>query len=468
MKSKSIVLSLVVSMVLTNAVLAGDLTNIRGIGMAKTMNAVSTETDALGINPANIAIPDIGKFTLSLAPLGVMLNTELFSYSVYSDYFTGMPGPDNKRISRPLTEQDKNTILSDMHDPARTNIRLEAILFGFTFQHPVVGGIGFAVTERAGASIALSKDFFRMAAFGLDSMGSQYKFDGTDFSAWWYREYNISYGRKLPFKPRFVKDLYAGISIKILRGYGVFQTERQNSSFGNLPVGTDQYILSGNSDFLTRRSGADFFRKDSAKTKYSLFSDPAGKGVGFDIGFSSEIRNGLRIALSVTDIGSITWNKNVYESTGGGHIDVSGIFGALGDTLENAMKGSTQAGTSFKTALPTTLRLGAMMDAKQFPFFKFIPGKLLIAFDYTQGLNKSLGNTTAPRFSLGVEYRVIRFIPIRTGLAVGGGEGVRWAFGTGFNSYYFSLDLATQNIGILFIPKSFQMVSFSLGMKIRV
>jgi hypothetical protein len=94
-----------------------------------------------------------------------------------------------------------------------------------------------------------------MAAFGLDSMGSQYKFDGTDLSSWWYREYALSYGRKLPFKPRFVKDLYAGISIKFVRGYGVFQTDKQNSNFGNIPVGADQYVLRGNFDFLTRRSG---------------------------------------------------------------------------------------------------------------------------------------------------------------------------------------------------------------------
>jgi len=467
MKSKSLVLSLVFFIIQINVVSADDLSNIRGIGMAGTMNAASTETDAIGINPANTAIPDIGNFTLSLAPTGVMVHTELFSYNIYTDYFTGVPGPDGKRIARNLTEEDKNTILSQMPDLPRTNTRLEIMWFGLTFQYPNIGGIGFAVIERVGASIALSKDFFRMAAFGLDSMGSQYKFDGTDLSAWWYREYALSYGRKLPFKPRFVKDLYAGISIKFVRGYGVFQTDKQNSNFGNIPVGADQYVLRGNFDFLTRRSGVDLFN-DSSHAPFSLFPDPAGKGIGLDIGLSSEIRDGLRIALSMTDIGSITWDKNVFESAGGGHVDVSGISGAMGDTLKNAVKGSTLAGTSFKTNLPTTLRLGAVMDTKQFPFFKFIPGKLLLAFDYTQGLNNSLGNTTIPRFSLGVEYRLIRFIPIRTGLAVGGGEGTHWALGTGFNSHYFSLDIATENFGMFLIPKSFQMVSFSFGMKIRV
>jgi len=468
-KSKFIVFSLVLSFGLMQLVYAGDFSNIRGVGMGRTMNAASTGTDAIGINPANIAIPDIGKFTLSLAPIGVMVHTELFSYGTYMDYFTGVAGPDGKRISRPLTEEDKNTILSPMPDLPRTNTRVETMWFGLTFQHPVIGGIGFAVIDRLGASVALSKDFFRMAAFGLDSLGSQYKFDGTDLSAWWYREYTLSYGHKLSFKPRFVKDLYAGISIKFLRGRGIFTTDRQNSSFGNYPTGSDQYALRGNFNFLTRRAGVDFFGDTSnSSIKDILFSDPAGKGIGFDIGISSEVRSGLRVALSMTDIGSIRWDKNAFESTGGGLVDVSGIYGAMGDTLKNAVKGSTKALTSFKTTLPTALRLGAEMDAKQFKFFKFIPGKLLLAFDYTQGLNNSLGNTTIPRFSLGAEYRVIRFIPIRTGLAVGGGDGVHWALGTGFNSHYFSLDIATENFGMFFVPKSFRMVSFSLGMKIRV
>ncbi len=468
MKSKSIVLSLVLSFVLTYSIFAGDLSNIRGVGMGRTMNAVSRGVDALGINPANIAIPDQGNFNLNLAPIGGRLSTELMNYGIYEEYFTGVDSA-GKRWPKRLETSDEDKILSQMPELPRTNTRLEIMWFGLTFQHPVIGGIGFAVIDREGASTTLSKDFFRMAAFGLDSTGSQYKFDGTDISAWWYREYNLSYGRQLPFKPKFVNDLYAGISIKFLRGRGVFTTDRQNSSFGNYPTGSNQYALRGNFDFLTRRAGVDFFSDTSKSSiKQILFSDPAGKGTGFDIGISSEVIAGLRVALSFTDLGSITWDKNVFESAGGGSANVTGILGDMGDTLKNAMKGTTRPGASFKTSLPATLRLGAMMDTKEFPFFKFIPGRLLLAFDYTQGLNESLGNTTTPRFSLGVEYRLIRFIPIRTGLAVGGGEGVHWALGTGFNSQSFSLDIATENFGMFFIPKSFQMVSFSMGMKIRV
>lgn len=468
MKSKSIVICLTLLTVYFTTT-AGDRSNIRGMGMARTINAASRATDAIGINPANIAIPDVGMFTLSLAPAGVMARTELFSLDVYKEYFTGVPGPNGDRVAKFLSEEDKNTILSQMPDLPRTKAGLELMWFGLTFQHPVVGGIGFAIIERLGTMNIISKDFFRFAAFGLDSLGSDYKLDGTGFSSWWFREYNLSYGRKLPFKPNFVKDLYAGISFKILRGYGVFTTDRQNSSFGNYPIGADQYGLRGNFDFLTRRAGVDFLNgDDSSNQSFTLFPDPAGKGFGVDFGFSSEVIAGLRVALSVTDLGSIKWDRNVFESAGGRSVNVTGILDDMEDTLKNAVKGTTNPGAPFKTSLPATLRLGATMDTKEFPFFKFIPGRMLLAFDYTQGLNKSLGNTTIPRFSLGIEYRVIRFIPIRTGLAVGGGDKVRWALGTGFNSHYFSLDLATEHFGMIFMPRSFQMASISLGMKVRV
>lgn len=467
MKSKIIISLISIYLIFGFLVLAGDRSNIRGMGMARTINAVSQSTDAIGINPANIAISDGSMITLSLGPTGVMARTELLSLDVYKKYFTGIPGPNGKRIAKTLTEEDKESILSQMPDDPRTKFGAEVIVVGFTFRHPVVGGIGFAWIDRAGFMGIMSKDFFRFAGYGLDSLGSEYRFDNTNFSTWWFREYNISYGRKLPLKLDFVQDLYAGISFKIIRGYGVFITERQNSIFGNYPIGMDQYVLRGNIDFLTRRSGVDFFGKDSSK-KFELFPDPAGKGFGVDFGFSSEVVTGLRVALSFTDLGSITWRKNVFETAGGGPFNANGVLDEMKDTIETAFKGTTLPCEAFKTSLPATLRLGAVLNAKRVPFFKPVPGKLLIALDYTQGLNKSLGNTTIPRFSLGVEYRVIRFIPFRTGLAIGGGDMVRWAFGTGFNSPYFCLDIATEHFGMVFMPRSFQMISFSIGMKIRV
>jgi hypothetical protein len=294
-------------------------------------------------------------------------------------------------------------------------------------------------------------------------------FDGTEVSAWWYREYNVSYGRKLPVDVKFLKDLYAGIGIKFIRGYGISQPENQKSSFGNYPdpVNPSQYTLRGTIDFLTTHAGVDFMNGNS-DASFTLFPDPVGKGTGFDMGLSGELINGVRVALSVTDIGKITWDRNVIESYGSGSINITGATNNLEDTLKSIFKGKTRPGEVFNTYLPTALRLGFATEASNIQVLKFLPGKLILAFDYLQGFNESLGNTTKPRFSLGTEYHVFPVLPVRTGLAFGGGDKVRWAFGFGLDLHYVSLDFATDNFGMVFIPKSFQTLSFSFGMKVRV
>jgi hypothetical protein len=468
MKSNLSVLTIVLFSVVLHKVIAGDLSNIRGIGMGRTMNAASRGVDALGINPANIAIPDQGNFNLNLAPTGIRVSTELLTYGLYKEYFTGVDSV-GKRWAKRLEPADINNILSQMPDLPKTRIEVESMLLGASFQHPLVGGIGFAIIEHAGTAMTLSKDFFRMAAFGLEPAGSVYIFDGTEGSAWWYCEYNVSYGRKLPVDIKFLKDLYAGIGLKIIRGNGISQSINQKSSFGNYPdpANPTQYALRGNIDFLSTHAGADFFNELS-DAPITLFPDPVGKGAGFDIGLSGELINGVRVALSVTDIGKITWNKNIIESYGPGETNFTGASSNLEDTLKSMIKGKTRPGESFDTYLPTALRLGFATEASEIPYLKFLPGKLILAFDYLQGFNESLGNTTKPRFSLGTEYRVYPVLPLRTGLAFGGGDKVRWAFGFGLDLHNFSLDFATDNFGMVFIPKSFQTISFSVGMKVRV
>jgi hypothetical protein len=467
MKSNLGVLSIILFSIFLHTALAGDRSNIRGEGMGRTINAVSRGIDALGINPANIAIPDQGNFNLNIAPTGMRVSTELLTYGLYKEYFTGVDSV-GKRWAKRLEPADIDKILSQMPELSKTRVEAEMMLGGVSFQHPLVGGIGFAIIEHAGAVTTLSKDFFRMAVFGLEPAGSVYAFDGTDATAWWYCEYNLSYGRKLPVDIKFLKDLYAGIGIKFIRGYGISQTIKQKSSFGNYPdpANSTQYALRGNIDFLTTHAGADFMNKDS-HTSFTLFPD-VGKGTGFDIGLSGELINGVRVALSVTDIGKITWDKNVIESYGSRSINITGDFSNLEDTLKNIVKGKTRPGEAFDTYLPTALRLGFVTEASEIPGLKFLPGKLILAFDYLQGFNESLGNTTKSRFSLGTEYRVFPVLPLRTGLAFGGGDKVRWAFGFGLDLHYFSLDFASDNFGMFFIPKSFQTVSFSMGMKVRV
>ena len=315
------------------------------------------------------------------------------------------------------------------------------------------------------------KEYMKMLLFGLDSTGSQYSFDGLDVGAWLWREYSFGYGGRFPWKPRFLDELYGGIAFKIVRGYGVFDTARYTSSVGIVPDVNSQFQAELNFDYLFRRSGVallDSALQDKESPPFSITPDPAGRGFGFDIGFTG-LWHGVYFSASLTDVGSISWDQNVVETYGKYDLTVANPFQQSGkDSIEAAVKGKNRPGDSFSTSLPTKLRFGGAFYADSVDFLHWLPGRMLIEFDYTQGLNTSLGNSTFPRLSLGVEYRLIPLLPLRTGLSLGGGTGFRWAVGFGFDFRYVNFDFGTENIAVLFAPNSFDMFSFGANLRILI
>ena len=473
MKTTRILSIVIFVMVLAHSASADDRLGMRSMGMGRAAVAASRGIDAIGVNPANIAIQDVGHFNLSLIQSSFRVSTELFTYDIYQKYFTGKDSVDaqgkKSRVQYPLTDQDKADIRSQLPDNPVTRMNLELMDAGFSLETSVLGGIGFAIIEHAGIRMDFSRDYFEFFLQGLPS-STTYTFNGTSFEAWWYREYNFSYGRKLPVSIPFLKNLYVGAGVKLIQGFGIFETTKNNASIENKSALNDTSTASiiGKFDFAGERAGVDFFNNDSTTISPKPFPTPVGRGTGFDIGVSAEFFNGLRMGISVTDIGKITWDKNIIQTTGGGQITFTGYTAAIQDSVKHILKGKNSPGEGFSTSLPTIVHVGVTAQSDELPFLRFLPGRLLLAAEYAQGLNESLGNTTKPRVSLGAEYRIIPLLPLRSGLLVGGGDQLRWAFGFGFDFRYLSLDFATDNFGMFFTPKSFQVFSISMGLRIRV
>jgi hypothetical protein len=453
---------------------AGDRSNVRGVSMARTFVVDSRSVDCLGINPANLALDDRLPFTLALPSVGVRLSSELINYDAYNNYFTGVPDPQNpgKRIQKVLTQQDKNDLLGLFPDNGSTRADLEANIVGLSIQMGRIGSLGFDITEHIGTRLDLPKEYMKVFLFGFDSLGSNYNFNGTSASAWWWREMNFSYANRLPWQLPFVHDVHFGVGFKIVKGYGVMVTDHYKGSIANNVVSGNQYELQAAFDFLTKRSGTNAFGTDSsnkATFDFKPFPDPAGKGTGFDLGLNGMIGDKLRFGVSLTDIGKITWDQNLIETYGSYNATLTDPFNtAQQDSLKTGFKGSNRPGSSFTTALPTKLRVGVAFQTKDMPVVRYIPGNMLMEIDYNQGLNNSLGNSTIPRVSIGTEWRLIPILPLRTGITLGGGDQFRWAFGFGLDVWVISLDVGTENFGMLFSPSSFSMFSIAAGLRIRV
>ena len=460
---------------ISSIVSAGDRSNVRGISLARTYVVDSRSVDALGINPANLALDDRLPFTLALPSVGVRLSSELINYDAYNNYFTGIPDPQNpgKRIQKVLTDQDKNDLLGLLPDNGSTRADLEVTSLGMSIQLGRIGSLGFAITDHIGVKLDIPKQYFKVFLFGFDAQGSNYNFDGTSASAWWWRETNFSYANKLPFELPVLGNIRFGVGLKLISGYGAMLTDHYNGTLSNNVVGGNQYQLQAAFDFLTKRSGSSVFGTDTSTNKskfdFKPFPDPAGKGTGFDLGLNGEIGDNFRVGISITDIGKITWDQNLVETYGAYNATLTDPFDSTQqNSLKNGFKGSNRPGTSFTTALPTKVRIGAAFQTKDMPILHYLPGNMLMEIDYNQGLNNSLGNSTIPRVSLGTEWRLIPILPLRTGITVGGGDQFRWAFGFGLDIWVMSLDVGTENFGMLFSPKSFSMFSFAAGLRIRV
>jgi hypothetical protein len=193
---------------------------------------------------------------------------------------------------------------------------------------------------------------------------------------------------------------------------------------------------------------------------------PVGSGLGFDIGVSAFLLNSVRVGASVTDIGSMTWDKYTKSISGKANINV--VLNQAGqDSLTNAFKGETKDTTSFSYSLPTALHIGGEIRVDE--VLTAFPFRWTVAVDMHLGFNNVAGNTTTPQFAIGTELDPLAgWLPLRTGIFLGGRERFAWSAGFGIHlANTLDLDFATQSIALLTNPESFRIGSFVMGMRMR-
>jgi hypothetical protein len=62
---------------------------------------------------------------------------------------------------------------------------------------------------------------------------------------------------------------------------------------------------------------------------------------------------------------------------------------------------------------------------------------------------------------------LLSFLPIRSGISFGGTDRMNYAFGFGLNFGFFDLDVATENMELLWSPDDFSHASIAVGTRFR-
>jgi hypothetical protein len=448
----------------------GDKLSPRTIGMGRTFTALSRGLDAVGTNPANLALDDRNAtVTLDIMPVGFNIGSDFLNLKIYNDFFTGMEDPANPggdRIAKPLSAADKKEILGLFPGGiGRTQFGMEIAPIGLSLQ---IGrfGFGLAPSAQVAMNLDLSEDYLKFLLNGFEENGSVYRFNGTAVNASATVGANASFAYLLPFEAYNISDIAVGFGVKYLVGLAFVTTDRYDATIQSLvykssgPNGTeviDSMHINGTFDFLQYTSIMD---PDEP--------GPVGSGMGFDIGVNATILNAFQVGISVTDIGSMTWDKNTKAITGKSSFSITQLGDeANQDSLANAFKGETKDTSAFEFALPTQLHFG--VAARVDEIFSAIPFRWTVAMDLHLGFNEAAGNTKIPQFAIGTELDPLAgWLPLRTGIIIGGRERFAWSAGFGIHLLNtFDLDFATQSIAILTNPEGFRNGSFTMGMRLR-
>jgi hypothetical protein len=441
---------------------AGERTDIRGMGMARTFTASTHGLDAAGINPANLVTGHDGFMTLGLLPVGLHVGSDFLTYDLYEKYFTGVD-TDSGRVGRYLQDGDKQDILSAFPSglgtlAADVEVRPIGLLLNLGF-----GSIAFTMTEHVSSSLAIPQQYAQFLLYG-NTPGSMYDFSQTHFAASWTREYGMSFGMRLP-DIAFASNVTGGFGVKLVHGYAYAELDRFQTSLSTSTSG----VLRGVLDLHARTSRIDALTEDGSDD-FNPFPAPAGTGIGIDFGMAGDLTEFLRFGISVTDIGSMQWTRNVEEVIADSSIIVDDpLDGEQRDGVEDAVNGRSQDGEAFGTSLPTTLRIGVAIELHKVPFFKkFVYGEMTLACDYNQGFARTMRSTRNPRLSVGMEYRPWGFLPLRSGLSFGGTDHFNVALGFGLHLGPFELDLASENMNWLFSNGSLSYGSAAVGMRLNL
>lgn len=437
------------------------VTDARSMGMGKTANATSQGVYSLGINPARLVKTEERIDFVTALPLphvSVSAGTNFITINDINYYFDGKTYSDN----------DKRNLNSLFNNGGLINGDCSFTLLSFAIRlKPSIGAFAFSINDVVDGNFTVPRAVSSVLLNG-NPENSSYSFDDTKLRGWWIRNYSLSYAKKIDEVKTSVFDkLSAGISIKYYQGFAYAKSENLNGN--SIRTGTDN-VISLNTNYSVKTAFSDNFHVKYAfdttakkDAEVSPFSSPAGTGFGIDLGFNVTVCKEYDVALAITDIGGITWNKNTALTYSDMQYSLNDIFNKdQRDSLKNKFKSVSKPVESFSTGLPTTLRFGI---ARTFDFNDggSFPGKLLVALDINQGFNDEPGNSTKTRVSFGGEWITARGVPIlRTGFSFGGLYGFHWGLGLGIDTGPLEFNFATFDLQSFLKPNSAKYISVAL------
>ena len=452
----------------------------------------ATDYQAVGINPANLGWEykfDGKKVALGMSEMTYSLHSEALSKDELRESFKDIINGEGEDF----TYQQK---LAAAQDFANEGIALNADLgsLGFSYMNEKLGGIGFRINDRIQFYSVLgnqasdlffkgrTSNYFDILTY-VDTAGDtslianhanldpdtatnvisgqvsvplrfSELFAGSQVSMSWTREYNLSYGRKLVgLDSTFM--LYGGVGIKFVQGMAMLDLESDGSTLT---------AFSATSPVFGIDYGAAVNTNPSAITQPNdgWLPQPVGHGWGFDLGFNVVIKNKLKLGVAVTNIGSVTWDGNVYTAkdtllfdTENAGLNSYNVLGQMEDLVGDKGLFKWDGLASKKVNLPTTVRAGASLRFSE---------KVEVGCDLLLPTNTVPGSLEGARFGFGADITPIPWINLSGGFVTGGNYDFQIPLGITFiaKGGSYEIGIASRD-AITFFAQKGPTLSMSIG-----
>jgi len=316
-------------------------------------------------NPAN---QFNGKFYIGLPGISSLYFSASNSSFAYSDFIK--KDGDSLRL-------DFNSMISELQEKNFLSFNTRVDLLSFGFKVGKRTQVMFNVTENANFRFNYTKDFATFIHKGnLGFADNTANFEGSGFSAGYYREYGLGISHQ------FGDKLRVGARFKYL--YGIANVDSKKTDI-RLTTDPNTYALAAKADIRINTSGS----LDTLVKQNGFISGNDNAGLGIDLGMNYELNKRLSINASVIDLGYINWTTNVTNyiiddgqySFNGIEIDAfspqddtsgTSAFNRLADSLEEAFN-VRETNESYTTPLVGRIHIGANYKMNE----KLVLGALL-------------------------------------------------------------------------------------------